>query len=456
MLNQLRLLRDVSALALIAVTWRLWFSASDFPAVPLFGSLFGVPRSYDRGLSCVLVLAVAGDACMAFLRLTRPSMRARFLAIDRSCGAMFLISGAGLVSLNLHCLQPWMYHFLLLTPLLWYREFGAVDTGDALQDVEDVSRRQHAANERVKRILILWLTSSIYVWSAWSKLDVSFLESHGPKFVSAILDAIGLPSRFWSEQDWRIASAMLPIGELVVGIGLWFRKTRKIALLASLLMHFLLFVALGPWGLDHRPGVLLWNCFFVAQNVILFRAESRSDGRDGLPYSDVANVFLVFRTKGASRPIFAVIVTVASIVFPGLRSFGYCDAWPAWAVYASSPARVLMRSEIIGLVLGAEPLPKYFSGPRRSTYSFRPNWLEIDRWSLEATGAPIYPAARFDFAIATTLRDRHRTANTFRVVYRSEADRWTGERTWMEMAANRDSEIDKLGLRLGFDLLPRH
>ena len=269
MRNQLRLLRDVSALILIACTWRLWFAASDFPAVPFFEFLTAVPRIVDPVLSGVLVAALLVDAFLAAERCLRGGAFVTSVRIEQVCDRLFIAMAVGLVLLNQHCLQPWMYHFLILTPLLWLpfskseltvEEAGRDKTFESTQD------------QAFSRTTILWLTSSIYVWSAWSKIDASFLQTHGPKFVGAICDAVGISTRFWTDRTWQVTASFLPAGELLVGVSLLFRRTRSFGILASILMHVLLIVAVGPWGLNHRAGVLLWNGFFIVQNIVLLRA----------------------------------------------------------------------------------------------------------------------------------------------------------------------------------------
>mgnify|MGYP006899557876 CR=1 FL=1 len=440
MLKQLRLLRDVSALILIACTWRLWFAASDFPAIPFFSFLTTVPRGADQVLSGVLVTAMFVDACIVVGSLTHGSVSTRSLRVGQCCDVTLCVSAVCLILLNQQCLQPWMYHFLILTPLLWRQSSNSTVTVEETERVDTIESRLSNA---FCRNGILWLTASIYVWSAWSKLDASFLESHGRKFVSAILDAGGLSTRFWSDRTWQLAAATLPIGELLAGVSLLFRRTRKIALPASVLMHLLLIVAVGPWGLDHRPGVILWNVFFIVQNVILFLAERRRGVTEHLPDCATPQRFAT-----PHRGI--LFVTLAAIVFPVLRSVGCCDTWPAWAVYASSPARVLVQVRDDVTTQLPENLQRYVE---RRQINDGWSWLRIDLWSLSATDTPIYPEDRFQLGVARAVSENVAHQNSIRVIHESEADRLTGicERT----EANGRAEIIELGSRFWLNSTPR-
>lgn len=420
MRNQLRLLRDVSGLVLIAATWRLWFAASDFPAVPFLSVLTGVPRSVDRILSVGLVAALLVDAVASVVQLVSRGRSTRLTQIGRASDLVFALTSWMLILLNQHCLQPWMYHFLLLTPLLWLTATEASFI-DQPEHGEDGSSRKAGFDGHFQ--MIIWLTASIYAWSAWSKLDAGFLESHGPKFIHAICEVMGVATTFWSDRTWSIATATLPIGELLVGLTLLFRRFRVAGLAASLLMHVLLIIAVGPWGLNHRAGVLLWNGFFIVQNVILL-VEVRRTRR-----SDDSSTVEAPTTSGQgderTRHRIASLVVVGAILFPALRTAGCCDTWPAWAVYASSPARVLVQVRDDS-VAGLPQTLQRFVEPQGISDGW--SWLRIDLWSLAATGTPLYPEDRFQLGVALFIAREENLRDRIRIIYEEESGRWTGKR----------------------------
>src|SRR5690606_33293969 len=70
----------------------------------------------------------------------------------------------------------------------------------------------------------------------------------------------------------RTAVALLPVGEIALFGGLLLPKTRRAAKWVSVGMHLALLGILGPWGLGDKPGVLIWNVYFIAQNLLLFRS----------------------------------------------------------------------------------------------------------------------------------------------------------------------------------------
>ena len=435
MRNQLRLLRDVFALILIVATWRLWFAASDFPAVPFFRFLTSVPQIVDSVLGGALVVVLLVDVCLTTRQIVGRRMFAESVRAEQICDAIFVVTAVGLVLLNQHCLQPWMYHFLLITSLLF-----AIQPSKTTCDDEAVEPITHQSEEAFFRLAILWLTASIYVWSAWSKLDAGFLQTHGPKFVAAICDVVGFSTRFWTDQTWKITSLMLPLGELLVGIGLLVRQTRNAALWVSLVMHFVLILAVGPWGLNHRSGVLLWNGFFIAQNILLMRAA-----RTERSLASSAG-----QSSGDFRRRIPGLILGAAFLFPAFRSVGCCDTWPAWAVYASSPARVLVQVRETSVGQLPEGLEQYVE-PRRVNDGWL--WLRIDLWSLEATETPIYPEDRFQLGVARWAARESDLRDGIRIIHEEESDRWTGQRKGSEKVG--DAGMAELEERFLLNSLPR-
>lgn len=450
MRNQLRLLRDVSALILIACTWRLWFAASDIPAVPFFKFLSAVPRMVDPVLSGLLVAVLLVDAFLAAERCLRGGAFVRSLRIEQGCDLLFVVMAICLILLNQHCLQPWMYHFLILAPLLWLKFSKSELT------VEEAGRDktlESAQDQTFARTSILWLTSSVYIWSAWSKIDASFLQTHGPKFVGAICDAVGISTRFWTDRTWQVAASFLPAGELLVGVAMLFRKSRSFALWCSLAMHLLLIVAVGPWGLNHRAGVLLWNGFFIVQNIVLLRTfhdAVAAGASTGLPGSENCLKRTAGRAGSGTEFRLSVALLAGAVLLPALRSVGCCDTWPAWAVYASSPARVLMQVREDSVEQLPESLQQFVE-PRPFNDGW--SWLRIDLWSLAATGTPIYPEDRFQLGVARAVAHEANLRDDIRIIHEEESDRWTGNREHSEIVG--ESAMDEVAKRFLLNSLPR-
>ena len=318
------------------------------------------------------------------------------------CGLIvFAIAFGMMVLIDQHRLQPWAYQFALIALLL------VLVPGDRAV------------------ALVRVLTVGIYLHSALSKLDYSFLATNGQYLLSGLTDVAGVKLSRAPETVRLWLAALLPVSELLVAIGLCFRRTLRWAVIASVLMHAALIVALGPWSLDHELPVLIWNGYFIVQNIVLFgfNREPASFRPLFQPADEIDREYAAtsFRSWSARG-----IVGLA-ILLPFLQPFGFFDVWPSWAVYASQPARariIVARDAIDKL----PTRPSAIRDVRRSTVE-GPRILRVDRWSLDATKAPVYPGQRFEIGVAIALADRFELGDGIQVQLDSAANRWTGQRS---------------------------
>src|SRR5207244_3954765 len=103
----------------------------------------------------------------------------------------------------------------------------------------------------------------------------------------------------------------------------------------AVLLHLLLLVILGPWGLNHKLGVLVWNAYFIWQDLILF------GGRRSMSATVADDPESVPQTTGALSALgLAQGMIVAAALLPLLAPTTWFDLWPSWGLYAASAERV--------------------------------------------------------------------------------------------------------------------
>jgi hypothetical protein len=374
---------------LVAATWPLWMPGGEFPRVPLFGWFARVPNWLDW--AALAGLQIAGLA--AVIGGTRSP-------VSRWTVSVLVIAFGALVPADQHRLQPWAYQLVLLEIVL---------SGSSAREAIALTRM---------------LTVSIYFFSAVSKLDQSFLSSGGGQIVDGLLKCFGLAGRVGDENRMLLAGC-LTTAELLVALGLCWRRSRKFAWPASIAIHVLLLAALGPWGAQNKPGVLLWNVYFILQNLVLFgvAGELPTATEATAPSSGVPRAVAERATylQGAIRG-----VTLLAILFPLTEPFGICDVWQAWGVYATRPERlrVFIRAADRDRVPSA--IRTYVQAPR---FEDGLCLVRIDRWSLDASGAAIYPQNRFRLGIALAIADQAALGEAITVELDGPADRLTGARS---------------------------
>lgn len=371
-----------SALALVAATWKLWTPQQEYPQVPALAELGKLPGIIDW-------IALGG---MLLALLTVLAAPAKSIVWRQALG-VFVVSMGLLMAIDQHRFQPWAYQFLIIALVL------------------------ATAKPAAALALLRWLAIGIYVWSAWSKCDLTFTHNLGQQFLNAVLGWAGFEN--WPRLVRVVLASLFPVGELVVAVLLCVPRWWPKAVWASVALHALLLLVLGPLGLHHKPGVLLWNVYFIAQNLLLFRAVAPVEIReDEMPHDE---------------PIAAtaLYVVVGALVWPVVETWNYCDHWPAWSVYAPRVERTscfIHRTE-------QERLPeslRAFLEPATDD----DNWLlvRLDNWSLATLQTPVYPQNRFQLAAASAVI-RQYGITRFRVILYSTADRWTGDRTDVTLAS---------------------
>jgi len=440
-LPALRLSLAIATLSLVASTWPLWTGSSSFPQIPFLECLCEVSEWAD-GVTLGLILGGALATLFGSTVSLVDGGRNREAKLPRvalrleTFGPWLIAIGlASSTLLNQHRLQPWAWHFILLAPLL-ARPPRVLDLLNRGQPVG------------IEFNSVVSLTAFIYAFSAVSKLDATFHATYGRQLVEALVGAVGGSIRFWPEWLQSIAAILLPLGEATVAALLLLSpRLHRFGFPLAITMHVLLLVTVGPLGMNHQPGVLIWNVFFIAQSGILWGRSKRELTARAEPHSaaesesaDPDLVDLLKDRDSDSEPwwrfrvemiplIVALHILTLGMLLPFLHLFGSCDPWPAWAVYASNPARVTVLLD----EAAAEILPgdmRRFVQPRRlddGRVFFR-----ADLWSIEATGAPIYPGDRFPVAVASSLAQRLELHGKVDVVVESPSAWWTGERAARE------------------------
>ena len=363
----------IGLLALVTSTWKLWTPQAVFPQVPLIRAACDWPGWLDWGCLAVLVASV-----LTMLFVARRGWLGR-----GSCLGL-AVSLSGFFVLDQHRLQPWAWQFFLLAVLL------------SLAD-DDTARRGWR-----------WLVIAIYFWSAVSKLDYTFCHEQGPALLEGLRRAMGLRGlpNAWTEALDIVGSLGIALSELGVAVLLAWPRARWLGLWAATTMHVALLAALGPLGLNHSLGVLLWNVFFLVQNWLLFRATAGERPVVGETFpAQMRQWWRDLATWPASRTNRLALGTIlAAMTWPVLEPLGYCDHWLAWAVYSARAETVYIIAIDTEKTSHSNWEPIRLNGVDLEAGKT----LDISGWSLGVLGVPICPHKRFQIGVTSALLQAER------------------------------------------------
>lgn len=336
---------------------------------------WGGELSLDHALAWGMVLSWSGLLASRLVRWENGVTISSLMVI------LFL---AGSLLLDQHRLQVWAWEFFWLT-MFWT-----------------------CCSARTAVLCSRLLVLSIYFFSAISKFDRGFVETQGPWLWEGFVRALGfVPGKWESGASWVFL--IFPSGEFLIAVTLMLRRWRRMGIVLSGLMHLTLLVMLGPLGHRQHPGVLLWNLYFLATVPVLFwRVEP---------------VPVDVQQRRQTGDGWGLLVVLLLGIWPALEGMGWCDHWPAWAVYSSRPEIVRIDvhdSDVHKLPPGLQ----LHVGPSPAFSEWRP--VSIDQWSFQERSCPVYPQGRYRLAVARYLEDRYRVR--LQVSVQATLSRWSGKR----------------------------
>ncbi|MCH1438039.1 MAG: hypothetical protein L7W43_00175 [Rubripirellula sp.] len=282
-------------------------------------------------------------------------------------------------------------------------------------------------NSSSTRKWIMLLAASVYVYSAAGKFDFQFQHTVGQDLLGVLTELLGgLPFDLDADTATRM-TLLFPTVELLAGLGLYLPRTRRLSVIVLILMHVSLLILLGPWGLNHSRGVLLWNLMLIAQAYLLFwvrpAIQSKATESEDADHATLPNGPGPILSRAA---LFVKLLILLAIFCPFLERSGYWDHWTSWSLYSphTSRAEIELHRSVSGK-LDSE-LTAFLEDDED-----RDGWqrLSLESLSLSSRFVPIYPQARYQLAIANQICSANGLDSEIRVKLKGVADRWTGKRS---------------------------
>jgi hypothetical protein len=329
-------------------SWRLWVTSRNFPLVPIARWYPTLPAPWDRVFFGVLLVSL-----VVAVRFYRPAV-------------IFFIAGALFLSLaDQNRFQPWFYLYVVMLFLTLF------DPPPALAGC---------------RLAV----SAVYLWSGIQKLNQQFFDSVVPWFVE--------PARRWLSPDWigplewLIASAAAV--EIFIGIGVWYRPFRRMAMAAAVLVHAMALVLLGPLGHGYNLVVWPWNLTMPLLVILLFGAA-----KIPRPLADL------------KRSTAALVVVTLFALLPAASYVGLWDSALSFCLYSGNSAKM-------DLYVSPELVERLPATLRRFVGRTARGELVIDvmRWGLSETGAPPLGEPRNFRALARYVARFARTDQELRLL----------------------------------------
>lgn len=366
--RQVLALRILAAfeIALIAATWPLWRGNHSFPVIP-----------FITGITLPPIV----DYCLVWLLLAACALivgRLKEARVETVVRAVALTAAILLFMHNQQRLQAWHWLFILGLATSFVRPENSLK-------------------------LMQSVLASVYVCSALSRFGPTAHHGMSAAIVGQLLSILRINPEVAAGQIGEVLCHALNVGELAIGILLIFPGTHRYGILSAMSLHGTLLLALGPLGLRHHWGVLIWNICFLCLIPVVF-AGPRTGLKSMEPGSDTTYRFALMLVW----------------FFPLSGLIGIADNWPAWQLYSTRP-------ESWTLQIHEQDLPKLPESVRPHVTSPLPFddfiFVKLDRWSLVETGSPMYPQSRYQREVIRQVLTGFPDTNEFRIII-SEPERW--------------------------------
>lgn len=342
---------NTKVIRIICATWlitkllccKLWLGTRLFPLVPVSDLFAGLPAAVHVIL---LFVSLLGMAVLIF-------------SPNRKAGWILLIAEILSCLCDQNRWQPWEYQFLFMTAAYVF--------------VRDEGRL------RFNWQLIL---AGIYFFSGISKFNSAFIHDVWQNLI--------LHRFFGADQInmWLLrAGYILPVAEMLAGIGLLTIRMRKISIWFLTTMHLIIIIAIGFFGLAKNLVILPWN---LAMPLMLFLVFSTT-----------------FRYKEKYYwKYFTWITLLLWWMMPWLQLAGYWDKYLSSVLYSGGVEQLYICTD--------NPAAK-----KEHAFSFEQNKsmpcdssLSVYKWSMKEMNVPVYPEQRIYKAVVKEWVKRYPDQNS--------------------------------------------
>ena len=317
------------------ISWKVWLASRLFPVIPPFDFLFAPPAVhvifFILSLSCIAALAI-------------------FPANKFLQGGVIIIELLS-CSLDQNRWQSWEYQYIFIVLALL------------------INRR----NERNALSTIAFIFISGYFFSGLSKMNAGFSGYLQRELVSLgifkVKDSYGYNLLLYH------IGYLLGLIEMLLGIGLVFKQTVKVAAIFLICMHLSILALTGPFGINYNLIIWPWNIAMIFCIGVLFMR--------GEPL-----IISFYFLKVAFNKIFILFVGV----LPFFNFFGYWDYFLSSSLYSYKPPDMYICIHDIGKNKALIP----FTNSKQNIFICDSNstLLNVLAWSMKEMNVPAYPEIR--------------------------------------------------------------
>jgi hypothetical protein len=322
----------------ILISFKLWLSDRAFPILPVFE---GMPIP---GSPVDLIVVLMGISLMV----------GSVIFSSRLLNALALCMLLILLFQDQMRWQPWVYHFLLfLVPFCLF----------------DVKKQTNALSY-FQLVMI-----GIYLWSGLHKSNADFIHHIFPVFAEGVIGPVS--------DEYLKLGYLIPVIEILIAVGLYFRRTRKPAVVLGILTHVSVLIWLSPVGGNDNIIVLPWNLAMITFLCLCF--WNSKDEK------------LTAQLRLGRFEYLKAMMMVLVFVLPIFNFWGYWDYYLSFNLYSGKNKFLYVAVEETELhKLQYDFSDVFMKIPGLEGGSI----IDINKWSLKELNVPVPPEERIFKALA--------------------------------------------------------
>jgi hypothetical protein len=323
----------IGILAGVALSWKLWITDRFYPLFPVWDWIPQLPGPVSKLFAFTFVGFV-------IWLVIKPS-RANIISV-----LVFMLI---LALQDQSRWQPWFYQYgLMLFPFAFLRKPD-----------------EDASILGIQQFIVIM----VYIWGGIHKCQPGWMSVWENSLLEPILKGMetGTLTTFLIGCGYGV-----PVIEMLMGIGLFFRRTWLPSIIVVWMTHVVILVLLGPVkGYISNSVVWPWNLVMMAMVLVLF-------------YKSEKMSFTAIRKKKLLLPFYEVMALM--LIAPILFYAGLWDRYLSFSLYAGHQKRYLVRMPASSLEYFPPELANYLIDPRAADGHLV---LSPSTWSTEELNVPL-------------------------------------------------------------------
>jgi hypothetical protein len=270
--------------------------------------------------------------------------------------------------------QPWVYIYALIIMIFAVLPWQS----------EDEKEKNTPWLLRSVQVLMI----GIYFWSGLNKINPGFTEVTYPLMLSKLF---GLPEgSSLHEAAW--VGYLIPLIEIAVGIGLFFPRSRKIAVWGAVFTHLIIIAYLISMGENGNPIVIPWNIAMTGFVLLSFFQENSK-----IVFREVAPAAKKKKQAPARTPWILITILILAWLMPLFRFAGKWDNYLSFNLYSDSIKYLYIGVRGDALQQTDEQLSDHYL---ENNLMQEGQTLDVFSWSFDELNVPVYPERRVYQSIA--------------------------------------------------------